>query len=1105
MKFCGQCGAAADTACPACSAKNPPGFKFCGECGNALGESQAPRKAPREYTPRHLADKILQTKSALEGERKRVTVLFADVKGSMELAQRTDPEQWHSILDRFFSILSDGVHRFEGTVNQYTGDGIMALFGAPIAHEDHGQRACFAALYLRDELKKYSEELRLSQGLDFSVRIGINSGDVVVGRIGDDLRMDYTAQGHTVGLAQRMEQLAAAQSICLSEATAKIVTGYFSVRDLGEASVTGVDEPLSVYELEGMGEMQTRFDVSRARGLSRFVGRDNDMQMLDQALESTRAGAGQVIGVVADAGTGKSRLCFEFAERCRSKGLRVNQGSGVPHGKNVPLLPILQVFRSYYGITDEDDDRAAREKIAGRMLLIDEGFRDSLPFVFDFMGVPDPSRPAPQMDGDARQKVLFGVMRRLVESRSADDPVITLIEDLHWIDEGTETWIEQMVELAASTRTLLVVNFRPEYHSAWMQKSYYRQLPLLPLGPDAVQELLTDLLGTDDSLADLASAIHARTAGNPFFTEEVAQALIETGNLKGAKGSYRLVTPIEKLTVPSTVQSVLAARIDRLEEREKQLLQTASVIGKEFAEPILEHVTELTSNDLETSLQSLKDGEFVYQQSLYPVSEYAFKHPLTQEVALGSQLQERRKRVHHAVAEAIRKTHADALDEPAALLAHHYEEAGEILEAVRFHRRAAVRLAENDLTGMLTHWRKVHTLSKTLPATREAMEHTLKACVSLLNNGWRQGMTEDEWESLGDEGKMLAERLEDRRGLLDVELGVGSLNMLCGYLVDAFPACERAAELARELQDREGISDSQFILLNLHWHGGRFEQAIAAADAAAAHGENDMSLGMDRWSVSSMNWLLALRGRVELWRGRPAEALAGIERCIHVARELGQPEVISWAGMGQCELAWMTGEREHAFSQAQRNLEVSEQVGSGLSEAGGQWGMGAAHLWRGELEPARERLERALGMAVERRWGRSWQPLIQSLLADTYTALGDAGRGQETAQAGIDFCLRSESHCFRVLNELSLARALRALDAKSNRAEIEAALTRCDESLAAWPARALDPFVAEERARLAEALGEADALQKLHAARDLFAGVDATGHVARLHRELNDA
>jgi class 3 adenylate cyclase/tetratricopeptide (TPR) repeat protein len=1103
MKFCGECGAAVDRSCPSCAARNPAGFKFCGECGNALGKSDAPERAPNEYTPRHLADKILQSKSALEGERKRVTVLFADVKGSMELAQRTDPEQWHGILDRFFSILSDGVHRFEGTVNQYTGDGIMALFGAPIAHEDHAQRACFASLHLRDELKKYAEELRLSQGMDFSVRIGINSGDVVVGKIGDDLRMDYTAQGHTVGLAQRMEQMAAAHSICLSQETARLVDGYFAVRDLGEASVKGVAEPLSVHELEGMGDLQTRFDVSRARGLTRFVGRDDDMQMLDQALENARGGNGQVIGVVADAGTGKSRLCFEFVERCRSKGLRVNQGSGVPHGKNIPLLPILQVFRSYYGITDEDDDRSSREKIAGRMLLIDENFRDSLPFVFDFMGVPDPQRPAPAMDPDARQKVLFGVMRRLVESRSTDDPVITLIEDLHWVDAGTETWLEQMVDLAASTRTLLLVNFRPEYHAGWMQKSYYRQLPLLPLGLDAVQELLTDLLGTDDSIAGLGRAIHERTAGNPFFTEEVAQALIEAGNLEGSKGNYRLVTPIERLTVPSTVQSVLAARIDRLAEREKQLLQTASVIGKEFAEPILESVAELPGSDLEASLRTLKDAEFVYQQSLYPVSEFAFKHPLTQEVALGSQLQDRRKGTHAAVASAIREAHPERLDELAALLAHHYEEAGETLEAARFHRRAAVRLAGNDQTGLIAHWQKVHALSKTLPATREAMEHTLRACEMLLNNGWRTGLTEDEWESIAAEGKTLAERLEDRRGLFDIELGLTTVHFLCGYVADAFEPAERALALAEELGDLESRVAAIFIMANLHWHGGRYDEFISTADDVRALAGDDTSLGMDRYGLSLSNWLFGMRGRVELWRGNPAASRALLDQCIQTARELGQQEVVAWSMVGLVELAWTTGNGDQALTHAQRIRELGEQVGSPIAETGGYWTTGAAHLLRGEPEAARAPLERTVRDSTERRIGRSWQPFVQALLADAYLGSGDAERARETAQEAIEFARRAKSYCFGIFAELGLARVLRTLDANAHRAEIEAGLARCDELLPSSGAHGIEPFIIEERARLAAAVGASDAEDRLREAQRLYDTVDATGHVARLAQELD--
>ena len=343
--------------CQSCRADNPPAARFCNQCGGALEQAAEPpptERGPRDYTPRHLAEKILTSRSALEGERKQVTVLFADVKSSVELSGALDPEEWHRVLDGFFQILAEGVHRFEGTVNQYTGDGIMALFGAPIAHEDHAQRACYAALHLCDRLRDYTEELKRERGLVFSVRMALNSGDVVVGKIGDDLRMDYTAQGHAVGLAQRLEQLAEPGKVLLTEDTGRLVRGYFAVRDLGAARVKGHAEPIRILELVGVGAMRTRLDVSRARGFSKFVGRATEMAVLESALERATAGQGQVVGVVGEAGVGKSRLCSEFVERCRARGLAANEGRAVAHGKNIPFLPILQVIRAYFGIASVD-------------------------------------------------------------------------------------------------------------------------------------------------------------------------------------------------------------------------------------------------------------------------------------------------------------------------------------------------------------------------------------------------------------------------------------------------------------------------------------------------------------------------------------------------------------------------------------------------------------------------------------------------------------------------------------------------------------------------------------------------------------------------------
>ncbi|NIQ90348.1 MAG: adenylate/guanylate cyclase domain-containing protein, partial [Deltaproteobacteria bacterium] len=366
---------------------------WAGGAPPAPTETPARERNPRDYTPKHLADKILQSKSALEGERKQVTVLFADVKGSLELAEQVDPEEWHRILDRFFQILADGVHRFEGTVNQYTGDGIMALFGAPIAHEDHAQRACYAALHLRDELRRYADELRRTKALSFSVRIGLNSGEVIVGKIGDDLRMDYTAQGHTVGLAQRMEQLAPPESTYLTDQTARLVEGFFRLRDLGEFDLKGAGQPVRAFELEDVGALRTRLEVSRARGFSKFVGRDREMASLESALAQAGEGRGQVVGVVGEAGVGKSRLCLEFVERCRARGIAVYEAHCPAHGKAVPFLPLLELLRAYFGIAERDTAAEARRKIAGTLLLLDEGMRELLPLVFDFMGVPDPEHP----------------------------------------------------------------------------------------------------------------------------------------------------------------------------------------------------------------------------------------------------------------------------------------------------------------------------------------------------------------------------------------------------------------------------------------------------------------------------------------------------------------------------------------------------------------------------------------------------------------------------------------------------------------------------------------------------------------------------------------
>ncbi len=605
--------------CPSCDRENPAEARFCMDCGRpvAADGSASQTPPPDSYTPRHLAEKILTSRSALEGERKQVTVLFADLKGSVDLSGSLDPEEWHEVMNRFFARLSDGIHRFEGTINQFTGDGIMALFGAPIAHEDHAHRACYAALYLKQELREFAEELKRTRGIGIGVRMGLNSGEVVVGRIGDDLRMDYTAHGQTVGLADRMQQLADPGTIYVSETVAGLVTGFLELRDLGEFELKGAKEPVRVFELEGQGSMRTRLDLSRSRGLSRFIGREAEMKTLDRALASTLQGEGRIVASVGEAGIGKSRLSYEIIERCRTQGIEVHETHGVPYGKAVPLQPILELLRSYFGVREDDPPVEARRKIAGTLLLRHEDAEDALPLVFDFLGVPDPERPSPELDPQASQEKLLTVFKGIC-APSRGEPLVLSFEDLHWFDGGSEAFVVGLAHAAKGTPTLLLLNYRPEYAGEWLKKTDHDELRLRPLGDEEISELLVELLGEDPEVAQLSGRIRARATGNPFFVEEAVQSLIEAGSLAGVRGAYRLTQPVDDLAIPATVQAVLTARIDRLPEREKEVLQTAAVIGKEFAEELLARVIGFPQEELDEALRALEAIEFIHTTRIPP-------------------------------------------------------------------------------------------------------------------------------------------------------------------------------------------------------------------------------------------------------------------------------------------------------------------------------------------------------------------------------------------------------------------------------------------------------------------------------------------------------
>ena len=672
------------------------GSKFCDGCGvllappGAAGPGPARFAVPESYTPKHLAEKILTSKSALEGERKQVTVLFADLKGSMELLADRDPEEARKILDPVLERMMEAVHRYEGTVNQVMGDGVMALFGAPLAHEDHAVRACYAALRMQESVKRYAVERQRVEDIPIHVRIGLHSGEVVVRSIGSDLHMDYTAVGQTTHLAARMEQAALPGSILVTADTMRLAEGFVTVKSLGPLAIKGLSEGVDAYEVIGAGTARTRFQAAAARGLTRFVGRGDELTALDAGLRRALDGHGLAMGVVGAAGVGKSRLCQEFVERCRSRSLPVVEVHCLSHARTAPLGVLRELLRGALGVNQDAEPDLARERISERLVALDPSLVDALPLAHDLLAVSDPSSAEPAGGPLAQERAVAGLLRRLLRARGAAGAFVVHLDDAHWIDPQSERLLAELADVASTTRALLLLNFRPEFHAAWMGRSYYQQLSVAPLGREATREMINGLLGYDPSVVELGELIRGRTQGNPFFIEEVVQALAASGALAGERGAYRWTRSAADLEVPATVQALLAARVDGLAENDKLVLQTAAVIGKRFSERVLRHIVGLPTGEVDGSLATLERAEFIHGET---ETEYVFHHPLTQEVAYGSQLLERRVALHAAVARALEEVFADRLGERAALIAHHWEQARRPAQAARWRRLAALRVA----------------------------------------------------------------------------------------------------------------------------------------------------------------------------------------------------------------------------------------------------------------------------------------------------------------------------------------------------------------------------------------------------------------------------
>ena len=1087
--FCARCGTALSVAgtCAACGAVRRGVQPFCGECGARLAGEPA--------------DEAPAGRGSGDGERKQVTVLFADVKGSMDLSGDLDAEQWWTIMDRLFGLLCEGVNRYDGRVERFTGDGIMATFGAPIAHEDHARRACHAALWLRERLREHAQEVRREHGLDFAVRIGLNSGEVVVGPIGDGPSLEYTAIGRAAGFAQRMESLAEPGSAYLTESTARLVAGFFALEPQGALDVKGVRDPVRVYELLGPGELRTPFDASRARGFSRFVGREEELARLDAALASALAGEGAVVGVVGEPGVGKSRLCHVFAEYCRGEDIEVREVHALSHTTAVPFVTVLELLRATFGITPSDDDAVARDKVATQLAALGEGIADELALLWDFLGVGDPEHPEPRIDPEAKQRRLFATFNLMLRARSSNRVAVILAEDLHWLDSGSAAFLENLVVGLTGTRTLLLTTFRPEYRPAWMEHDHCQSIALAPLGEQASDLLAASLLGPDSSIDGLRELVCERAAGNPFFIEEIIKALADNGTLAGTRGDYRLTRTIADVVLPLTVESVLAARIDRLGPSEKRVLQTAAVIGREFDEAVLRRVAGTPEDELTQALADLVAAELI-TAGVTP-GEYAFKHALIEQVAYRTQLGTRRARVHAAVAAAIIEQYPDGADERAALVAHHWEAAGDTLEATRWLARAAVWAGFKDPLVSQRHWERVRQLADSLPAGPERDELALGARMMLMNWAWRLGapgtQTSDQFEdavtALHGEARALAAKTENVNAEAVVTSLFGVVRGFGGHNDDWLALAQEAATLAERGGD-EGVQLAvRPALVYALGIRGRYTEALASADQGIALGERNPVLGNGLVARNPYAFLFAWQGVARAYLGRLDAAWASLERGVEVARENGDVESEGWMRMLFSQVAEFQGSRgEEALAQAQLAFEMTEQTGGTFSRGLARQYLGLAHVVLGEWPAAIELLEGALAIWRSGHVGLDVEPQSMFLLARAHLGLGDHAAARGAVERAVLRSVQRNTKGWELQARLGRAQVLRASEAIAGAAAIEGELERSVALAAETGALALQPRIHVERAELHRLRGELpESERELAEARRRYLQIGAVG------------
>jgi len=918
-RFCAGCGARFAPACVACGAELPLDARFCPQCGQASLTPTAVTAefgSPATYTPKHLADRILTSKAALEGERKQVTVLFVDVSGFTALSARLDPEDVHALMKRAFDLMLAEVHRYDGTVNQFLGDGIMALFGAPIAHEDHAQRAVRAALGIQRALEAYRRDLEGERALTFKVRQGLNSGLVVVGSIGSDLRMDYTAVGDTTNVAARLQQGAEPGSIVLGEATHRLVADYFDTRPLGEVSVRGKAEPIRAWIVEAVREGRTRLDAGAQRGLTPLIGRRRELEALDAAFARAGAGQGQVVFVVGEPGIGKSRLLYEFRGRTGDADWR--EGHCLSFGRATAFHPLVDLLKRWVGIDERDPEDVAAAKVERTVGDLGDDLRTATPSLQYLLSLGAADAAIAALDPRERRSGIFEALRRMILRAAERRPQIVVIEDLHWIDRATEEFLAVLGDSVPASPVLLIFTYRPGYAQPFGERTYHKRIVPAPLSEPESARMAAAILSSGALPERLRSAIAAKAEGNPFYVEEVVRSLHETGAIRVEDGRFVLAARLDEVVIPDTIHDVIMARIDRLDEGPKRTLQMASVIGRDFTRRLVERLGTVRDRS-DALLRELRAVELIYEKSVFPEVAYRFKHALTQDVAYRSLLVQRRRELHGLIGAAIEELYADRLAEHYEILAHHFSLAEEWRRAfdylLRAGEKAAAAFALRDALALYDQALGVaDRLGNALPAAARMAIHQAKSSHAFFVGDFAQSRGE------GEQWLALAERAGDRAAAASALAWTSFATMWAQDFGGAREYARRAIDIGGAAEAPAAAAGGYLTIAYVNALSGRHDEAGS---------EFDEALRISRLAGDPAREILTLqmRGVFDGWHGDYGPAQARADEAVRLAREHGLLVLYLRSLWTRGLVATSIGDWDGALRDLEEGIAVAERIG----------------------------------------------------------------------------------------------------------------------------------------------------------------------------------